>query len=138
MTGWIRLLHLGDGSWLGLVAGRVAVGDGVGPKREIDPAHGVGLLPLLERPYSVVILELEERETELALAPRALAELLSLDDIPRTAVACRSDYWVDRALDWLESMPPENVDAALLDEIERATWATQRTRHRARRVARQV
>ena len=138
MTDWIRLLRLGDESWLGIVAGRLTVGDATGPKRAVDPAHPIGLLPLLERPYSVVALELKERETALALAPGAVTGLLSLDDIPRTAVECRSGYWVDLALEWLESMPPEDVDGALLDTVEQATWATQRARHRARRLARQA
>jgi len=135
-TGWTRLLHLGGDAWLGLAGGALSVGDENGPRREVDPANPTGLLPCLERPHDVVLLELRDREVELSMAPGSLSALVPLRAIPRAAVSSQIDYWVELALDWIEGMPPAEVDTDLLELLEHESWPTQRVRHRAGRLRR--
>lgn len=135
-TRWTRLLHLGGDAWLGLAQETLYVGDENGPRREVDPGNPTGLLPCLERPYDVVLLELQEREVELSMTQGSLRTLVPLHAIPRAAVTSQIDYWVDLALDWIEHMPWAEVDTELLDLLEHESWPTQQARHRARRLRR--
>jgi hypothetical protein len=134
-SSWTRVIPLGEEAWLDLVGSSLFVGDAVGPKREVDPANPVGLLPCLERPRSVVLDELADRERELSLPSGFLVERVPLSGLPAAAVSTQIDYWVQLALDWLSGLPASDVDRRLLKELADATWATQRARHRARRLS---
>lgn len=46
------------------------------------------------------------------------------------------DYWAKLALDWAQALAPTASVAEAADELHRASWATQRTRQRAGRLAR--
>lgn len=129
-------MSLGGETWLGLSNETFYVGDQSDPKREMDPANPIGLLPCLDRPRDAVLAEITERELYLSLPSGSLAERVPLGAIPQAAIATRIAYWVQLALDWLSDMPTADVDSSLLEEPIHATWATQRARHRARRLIR--
>jgi hypothetical protein len=131
-TPWTRILHLGGDTWLGLVGEALFVGDHENPKREVDRAAPTGLLPCLERPYDVVVAELRTRAGELSLDEGTLIDMVPLDSVPVEAVDSRMDYWIQLALDWLGSMPPDESSEGLLELLSSEAWPTQRARHRAR------
>jgi hypothetical protein len=112
------------------------VGDHDGPKRQVDVGNPTGLLPCLERPYAEVLHQLEARETELTLAPGSLSGIIPLNRIPYAAVASKLDYWVQLGLNWIEVMPPSEVEIELFDTLEHESWPTQQARHRARALRR--
>lgn len=135
-SSWIRILHLGGESWLGLVGDELFVGDETTPKRPLDPAIPTGLLPCLERPYQVVKAELDEREDALSLPRGSLTAMVPLTAIPAAAIESQIDYWVELALDWIAALSTGGVDDGSLLAIEQAPWASQRAKHRARGVRR--
>lgn len=136
---WIVILHLGGESWLGMDSHQeLHIGDLAGPRRPLDPAQPVGLLPCLERPLSVVIAELKMREDELGLPTGTLQLLVPWRILPSVAVASQSPYWVDLAVSWFSDMAAEDRDVEVLKALETAEWAPQRVRHRARRLAREA
>lgn len=134
---WIRVLPFDDGAWVGLVGDELFVGDYESPKRRIDPEDPIGLLPCLEKPRRVVQDELRAREVELRVVEGSVSSKVPLDAIPAAAVASEMDYWVELALDWLAQRPGDVATERLLNAIEHADWATQRARHRARKLRRQ-
>jgi hypothetical protein len=134
---WVPILHLGHEAWLGLLRDDLFVGDLEGPKRQVDSAEPTGLLPCLERPFSVVLAEIRDREAELLWPPGSLIARVPLAVIPHAAVASKSNYWADLALAWLGEMPDSVVDSSALERLEKADWASQSIRHRARRMRRQ-
>ncbi len=133
---WVPALHLGHDAWVGLLGDDVFVGDVDGPVRDVDPGEPTGLLPCLERPYSVIVAELQEREVELSLRPGTLIGRMPFAGIPHAAVAARSDYWAGLAFDWLDAMPRSERVSSTLERLENAGWASQSVRHRARRLRR--
>lgn len=138
---WVPVLRVDHDAWLGLLGNTLFVGNLEGPQREIDPNEPTGLLPCLERPYSVVMAEIRDRESELSLSPGVLTRQVPLALIPQAAVSAQSNYWADLALAWLAEMPgSESVVSALevLEVLEGASWAAQSVRHRARRIRRDL
>jgi hypothetical protein len=135
---WIRILQLGSESWLGLVGSILFVGDERTPKRLLEPEVPTGLLPCLERPYEVVRAELEERERELSMPVGSLTGAVPLAAIPKAALASQMDHWAALSLSWLAAFPVNDVDEDVLRAIEDSTWASQRTKHRARDIRRSM
>lgn len=135
---WVPVLHLGHVAWVGLQGDALFVGDLDGPEREVDPDEPTRLLPCLERPYSVIVAELQERESELTLPPGTLVGQVPLAGIPHAAVAAGSDYWAGLALAWFDEMPRSARVDSMLKSLENAGWASQSVRHRARRLRRDL
>lgn len=131
---WIRILRMEKNVWLGLSGEKLAVGDRLGPKREVDSTNPIGLLPCLERSYGEVLADLRAREIELEMAQGEIFNLVPLDAIPSTAVASKIDYWIQLALNWLDQMPDSSAVRELLRVIYNESSATQRARHRAKRM----
>lgn len=124
---WEPLLSLGPDTWVGVVdEDRLYVGSFERPIRRVDVRNPTGLLPLLERPYTVVRADLDE----------VGGDLIPVDAVPAAAVAARDSGWVRLALSWLADMPPSEPNRRLLVDIEEAPWAEQDVRHGARRVRR--
>jgi hypothetical protein len=130
-AGWLRILHLGGDSWLGLAGGDLFAGSYGAPSRRIETDCPIALLPCLAKRRPVVIAELRSRELELGFNEGALVDLVPLDAIPSAAVASEMDYWMQLALDWLAETHRDNPQEELLRAVEGAAWATQRARHRA-------
>ena len=103
---WIRVIPLGGETWLDIVGSSLFVCDSVGPKREVDPASPIGLLPLLERPRDTVLAELSGRKRDLSVSSGSLVERVPLGVVPAAAVSTRLDYWVQLALDWHSDHQP--------------------------------
>jgi hypothetical protein len=133
---WVPLLELGHGAWLGLLSGTLFVGVAEGPQREVDLSEPIGLLPVLERTYSVVVGELQDREIELSMPSGSLTSSVPLVAIPIAAAQSKNNYWADLALSWLDEMPRSDQVIQALDALENAAWAGQSVRHRARRIRR--
>lgn len=133
---WLRVLRLDAVSWLGLVGEVLHVGDERRPKRQLNLDVPTGLLPCLERPYDAVTTELHNRELELSLAPGTLSRLIPLSALPVAAVETRMDYWAALALDWADPLFLADRNETVLSTIAESSWASQRTRHRARKMLR--
>ena len=128
---WLRILELGGDVWLGLVDEELYVGDFEAPKRQVDVRHPIALLPLLEKPRDFIVADIRDREIELGFAQGALTELVPLDALPGVAVSSEMDYWVWLAMEWLSKTSGNGTRDELLRIVERSSWATQKTRHRA-------
>lgn len=135
-TPWIRVLHIGSGSWLGLVDNALFVGDENGPKRQLDTDLPTGLLPCLERPLDAVLMDLRDRENELSMDPGTLTKIVPLAAVPAAALASSMDYWAALSLDWVTKLTFDESSKSLLLALKNAPWASQHTRHRARSIYR--
>lgn len=134
---WLPVLHVAGDTWLGVVGGSAWwIGKLEGPQREIVLSNPIGLLPCLERPYTVVAADLEAKADELRTAGFRLPGGLSLAAIPGTAAASHQTYWAELALTWLADMPSSADCLRVLRTLEDADWATQAIRHQARRLRR--
>jgi hypothetical protein len=133
---WIKILWLGQESWLGLFGDVLYVGDEIRPKRQLDLEVPTGLLACLERPYEEVRAELEARERELSMPLGTLLSTVPLATIPTAAVATQMDYWASLSVSWLASLPTSDVDDNVIIAIEEAPWAGQASRHGARSLRR--
>jgi len=124
-TGFRPVLAINDqGLVLGVIAdGSWAVGGDsllIGSARERTRLRS--LLPLLERPF---------REVEAAVAQRISgqpgppwSELLTM------ALRWPTEYWADRALDWIEGGYADHELSGVLDEAGQMPTRSQRFRHR--------
>lgn len=133
--GWQRILEIGQGSWLGMSGqGDLWVGSFDRPTRQVDVMNPVGLLPLLERPYSVVQSEIAEARASGNLDPTLMARTLAAPILVKTAMRSGSDYWASRALLWASDMDQPDVLLPDVRDVLNAPWASQATRHKARRL----
>lgn len=85
LEGWVLVTRLSADSWLGIVNDKLYTGSETEPRRAMEVAGPVGLLPLLEHPHDEVMSDLSAREAELGLAKGALAARISLESLPRVA-----------------------------------------------------
>lgn len=131
---WTFITSLDGYSQLGLRAGHFYTGDANGPRRLVDPANPIGLLPLLERTWSVAMVQLAEKNVELGLAPGTLEALVPWRRLPLVASEFPGDYWALLAVEWLAAMPVADRDMTALQRFSTSRSVTQRTRHRARRI----
>lgn len=136
---WHPVLQISSDAWLGFKGqdrSSLWIGDFRQERREVQPANPTGLLSLLERPYSVILAEIEFAESNAA--PNSLSILSRL--IPHAVVAAalrsKSDYWVSLALAWLDDVGATESLRNQVASIEGARWASQSTRHAARRLRR--
>jgi len=82
-------------------------------------ASDVHRLPLLERPWRVVVAE-------------SGSDMASLTPVLIVALDCPTNYWPSQALGWLEDGFPMNVAIAeSLRGLHERRGITQRNRHRA-------
>ena len=135
---WVPVLPLGAGVFLGYSAEGFLTGDHIGPKRIVDLNFPIGLLPLLERPYSQLLTDLDGREQELGLPSGFLRPIARVETIGRVVFASQIDYWVQKLLSWLEEMPVSELDDVVLRELNAAAWTSQRARHRSRALLRRL
>lgn len=135
---WHPLLQLPGGSWAGLGGEeyeRIWVGSDKEARRELDLAKPVGLLPLLEQPFSVVQAELDE------LSGRGFERFSyqlreCLEAVPDVAISMESPYWTERAIEWLDARSSQTSSANQLESIATSSWASQAVRHKALRLLR--
>ncbi|GAB7529183.1 hypothetical protein PS3A_15920 [Pseudomonas sp. 3A(2025)] len=96
----------------------------------------VWLLPLLEKPYDAVKLDLPVALSALKIKS-ALPAKVSLRQVLVTALESDSDYWFQRAIKWLdEGFPVDDDLAELLLHCSSRKVLSQSIRHSAFSVAR--
>jgi hypothetical protein len=93
----------------------------------------VGVLPILERPLPMVRSEAARTANRLGL-PLTLADALPVAKIARAALATRSDYWVELAIEWLEAKEDRQAVARDIFEAAQDKRLSQRLRHRLARL----
>ncbi|GHF00499.1 hypothetical protein GCM10017786_36690 [Amycolatopsis deserti] len=125
--GWQPVVRVGDhGLVLGLAGdGRWVLGRAAEDSRPLEQ-YPRELLPVLEQRYSDVA-----RLTAGAPTPPPWDRLL------RLALEWGGQFWPERALDWLDDGYPTAGLIDLLEHLAKA-GATQRIRHRARRLGKGV
>ncbi|GAA5151976.1 MULTISPECIES: hypothetical protein [Amycolatopsis] len=87
----------------------------------------VAMLPVLEQSYTEVM-RLTNTPGTRSAPP--------WDEVLRLALEWPTDYWPDRALDWLEAGYSVHKLAGALKRISESSARSQQTRHRARRLLR--
>lgn len=135
---WCPMVAFGEPR---LVLGLSSSGDWLWGDAEVVPAivypsdgtSLVGILPILERPLPLVRSEAARTATRLGL-PLTLVDALPVAEIARTALATRSDYWVDLAIEWLEAYGDRQALAEDIAGASRDKRLSQRIRHRLDRL----
>ncbi|MCB2254171.1 hypothetical protein KTQ74_19845 [Pseudomonas chlororaphis] len=95
----------------------------------------VWLLPLLEKPYEAVALNLPDAIRALRIE-RALPTEIALRQLLVTALESHSEYWVGLALQWLEQGFPQDPKLTeLLMHCSESRTLPQSDCHKARRLA---
>lgn len=95
----------------------------------------VWLLPLLEKPYEAVALDLPGAIGALRIK-RALPTEIALRQLLVTALESHSEYWAGLALQWLEQGFPQDPKLTeLLMHCSESRTLSQSDRHKARRLA---
>lgn len=130
---WVVYLRVSPSVWLGSQGDALFIGDVRSPRREVDLANPIGLLPLLERSFDKARSELRARAGELGLPADELLSRVPLCAVPRVAIESQMDYWVGRALRWLRQPEFTGVARPLLEVVVGSSWASQATRQEALR-----
>lgn len=132
-SAWVPVLQLSEraGTWIGVRGDEWQVARSVDGPGEPVVGRPIAAWPLLEQ--DPVALE------------SAITAILGGEGGPRgfpfgqlLASAMRSgmDYWASLALDWADAIGVDADVEAAADDLREASWASQRTRQRARRIAR--
>jgi hypothetical protein len=100
----------------------------------LEPPDVIGALPLLEVPIDRLASKVAEAATVLAIPPERLAESIPAKALISVAIGTRSDYWIDRALSWIEQgswpvLPVESMRGVVEDRS-----VGQQLRHRMKRL----
>lgn len=130
---WIPLIEVGAGGWIGVTRDGAWMVGAAG--RCVALRTGVPLLPLLEESVEAVDARLRNALTGAGLPPE-VADGFPWSLAVEAGLGGGSSYWAERALAWLDAIPPTASTATLLRSVAEATWATQSVRHRARRTLR--
>ena len=101
---------------------------------QLNPPEGVGALPILEIELAGITIKLTEAASVLQVSPNDLRQALPAGELFETAFDTRSDYWIDRALDWMEAQPWSGLPLALMRSAIADKSLGQTLRHRAQRV----
>lgn len=130
---WVPVLALSEqaDTWLGILGDEWRISRSVrGPGEPIGARTVVGAWPLLERDPDAV------KPRIAAARGVAGADAFPYGDLLRSAMRSGTDYWAALALDWAEVVGLEGDVAEAADDLREASWASQRTRQRARQLAR--
>ena len=130
---WLPVLEISASAdtWLGVQDDEWMIAHSVeGPGEPIAGRPMIPAWPLLEQDPAAVRARLAAAAAKGSLPPFPFGLLLS------SAMRSEMDYWAGLALDWANVI---GVDAAVRDaaaDLHTAPWASQRTRQRAKRIAR--
>lgn len=100
---------------------------------EVNEPSAVGLLPLTEVPLPMVRSEARSSAQRRGISGSAIVENLPIDAIISTALATRSDYWVDLVVGWLDEQPPSEVLLAAVESAAIDRRVSQSNRHALQR-----
>jgi hypothetical protein len=70
----------------------------------------------------------------LGMPPADLMRALPSAEVFAAAFETRSDYWIDRALEWMVALPGLTIPAAAMRTIVDDPMASQSVRHRTRKL----
>lgn len=136
-TEWIPLVEIGssgmaigvsrDGIWL--------VGDSAEGVPVSSHAGALRILPVLEEPPEATIQELAAFVASYQGTVESVPERPLLAAI-KTGLTGGSDYWADLAVTWLRFLKPSSEISEILEKLVSQPWASQKTRHAARRILR--
>jgi hypothetical protein len=123
------LVVTADGRWSWTSRGQ----DGAIRRHQLRAPAVVGVLPLLELAPDQLAGKLSEAASVLRISPEDLALALPVAPVLEAAFATRSDYWIERALLWIETIqsfnrPIDSMRAVIADPRVR-----QQLRHRTRK-----
>jgi hypothetical protein len=93
----------------------------------------IGTLPLLESPPHAVVSRLQEVVRQTSVPSDDLLAALPLARLIEVALGTHSNYWISRAIDWVEMLGPGHISPQLAAAAEDRRL-DQRTRHRLRRL----
>jgi hypothetical protein len=122
------LVLIPDGTWSWTTVEK----DGGIHRHSLGLTEGVGALPLLEISVEGLSSKVSEAAAALAVAPAKLVAVFPAVNLFEIALNTRSDYWINRALVWIEegcwaSLPIESMQAVVEDKS-----VEQSLRHRIR------
>lgn len=137
---WKPLIRLSDEDWIG-VAGDpgIWIGGIEGPRSAVNMADPVWLWPLLERSFHSVRQEVEGVWPEISASTGLGRVDEFVHSLAVSALSSGREYWISRALDWVEQMNEDGVrnDKIIDSVIARAAQdgdISQRLSHRLRRI----
>ncbi|KAA9163968.1 hypothetical protein FPZ12_008025 [Amycolatopsis acidicola] len=131
---WEPIIPVDEHKYVGLLDNEsVYVGTFQSAEREVSPGNPIFLLPLLEVDFAIVRSRLRDRANSLNRDENYFYDRLPVRQLPKVAFLMESDYWAKLALGWVEQIGV----GLYIEELRRLTnarWASQSTRHRARRM----
>jgi len=124
------LVVTADGRWSWTSSGQ----DDAVRRHKLRAPEVVGVLPLLELAPSQLTAKLSDAASVLRMSPEDLVLALPVAQVFNAAFETRSDYWIGRALLWIETVQgfESNIDSmrAVIDDLR----VSQQLRHRTRKV----
>lgn len=119
-----------SGRWLWASVDR----SGASRSHELRPPEVVGVLPLLELDPAALQGKVTSAAAILGIPPADLISALPSAEVFAAAFETRSDYWIDRALEWMVRLPGLSIPAAAMRAIVDDPMASQSVRHRIRKL----
>jgi hypothetical protein len=110
--------------------------DGKQSLRKLQMPEAIGAIPFLEMSPRDITSKLTETAVLLQLSRKEPVSALPISELIAAALDTRSNYWVEKALTWLERSP---LSAPPLDSMRRAAndrGVNQHLRHRIMRTMR--
>ncbi|WP_171042465.1 hypothetical protein [Sinomonas gamaensis] len=101
---------------------------------ELQPPDVVGVLPLLELDPAALQGKLTDAADILRISPADLINVLPSAEVFAAALETRSDYWIDRALEWITRLPALNIPLAAIRPVVDDPRVGQSVRHRIRKL----
>jgi hypothetical protein len=94
----------------------------------------IGALPLMESLPHAVVSQLQEVARQTNVPSDDILAALPLARLIEVALETHSNYWISRAIDWVEMLGPGHISPQLGAAAEDRRL-DQRTRHRLRKLA---
>lgn len=97
------------------------------------------LLVLLEQPRTIIYDSLKEALCNYEIFVD-VDDIFPFVEVVKIGFEQKSDYWVELALNWFTELPPLKQEGLLesLLEIANAQWASQKLRHRAKKIIKNI
>ncbi len=121
------------GAWIEFENGRWFVATGRGSFPLEEPPGFMGVLPLLERPYSEIHQALKEALANRGISPD-LAGSFPASALVIYALRTGSAYWKEQAFRWLEELPVSTELIEPLESICNSRSLPQKLRKKARQL----
>jgi hypothetical protein len=138
---WLPLLTISEsGLWLGLggkgewVLGRLCGAAAPSPARASLPQAWLTILDASEQDFRE---RLTTATARFGLDASAMQDRLPIDDVIAMALRSHRKHWSEQAVRWLGTRPLAEGHVPLLRDLASSRWATQLSRHAAKRLLRE-